>query len=93
VTKKTSELFSDTEINSPYYLLKAIKLFSLIPENNSPNLIRDIKELFTGSTINAETYRNVGEILARDNLRNLAFYVIESGAVSLDILRHKFALR
>ena len=90
--KKSAELFPNTEINSPYYLLKAIKLFSLIPENNSFTTIEEIQELITKAKINEEKYRSTGDILARDSLRRVAFYAIDYGAVSIDILRHRLGL-
>jgi hypothetical protein len=87
---RKGELNSFSESNSPYYILKAIKLISIIREFNSPKIISELEELRSKIDFNPRSLRAFGEILANDQLRESAFYALEKGALSRSILVDEF---
>lgn len=78
--------------NSPYYLLKAIKLLSHHREFNSATSVGELPGLLSGVGFDSGSLRAVGRILGSDSLRRTTFHVIDAGAVTLLILRGSLGL-
>jgi hypothetical protein len=83
---RIGELESGYDSNSPYYVLKAMKLISHIRDFNSGIVGNELSELRSRIYFNPVTWRAVGEILTNDPYREAAFYGVEEGVLSRDIL-------
>lgn len=75
-----------------YYLLRAIRLYSLHGECNSNNSADELSRLHSGIVFNDEIWRNVSKILGSPGLRRLTFHVLEAEAVTLLIARVSLGL-
>ena len=78
--------------DSPYYLLKAIKLLSRQREFNSTIFSGELPGLLSGIEFDSNSLRVAGRILSNDALRRTTFHKMDSGAVILLILREALGL-
>ncbi len=79
-------LFSKSENNSVYYILKAIKLFLRSNNNNSSLDSLSPRELFSYSENDLE---QVGRILSLSGLRHTAWYFLDYGAATVWTLQNR----
>jgi len=78
--------------DSPYYLLKAIKLLLRHREFNSNKSRCELSGLLSGVEFDSNSLRVAGRILSSDSLRRTTFHTMDSGAVTLLILREALGL-
>jgi len=84
-----AELFSSSESNSVYYILKAIQLLSSYHENNSLLEHLSSRELFSCSENDLE---QVGKILSTRNLRRTAWHFLNYGASTSLIIQNRLEI-
>jgi len=81
-----NQLLSKSESNSIYYLIKEIKLITLIERINYDSSIPVSKELVP---ISESNLRDVGRILTSDSLRRVTWYFLDYGAATSMILQFR----
>lgn len=88
VTKEIElESGSESQSNSVYYLLQAIKSYSSMGEYNRCMVAEKLAELHSKIGFNDGSWKGVGRVLQSSGLRRAAFYVIDNGAVTLLLMR------
>ena len=81
-----NQLLSKSESNSIYYLIKEIKLITLIERINHDSSSPVSKELVP---ISESDLRDVGRILTSDSLRRVTWYFLDYGAATSMILQFR----
>ena len=81
-----NQLLSKSESNSVYYLIKEIKLITLIERINYDSSSPVSKELVP---ISESNLRDVGRILTSDSLRRVTWYFLDYGAATSMILQFR----
>ena len=76
-----------SECNSPYYLLRAIWLYSRLGESNSNEIFVELTRLHLVIEFSDDSWRVASRVLASQGLRRLTFHVLEANAVTLLIAR------
>ena len=76
-----------SESNSPYYLLRAIWLYSCLGESNSIDVLEELARLHSVIEFSDDSWRVASRVFASQGLRRLAFHVLEANAVTLLIAR------
>jgi len=84
-----NQLFSSSESNSVYYILKAIQLLSSYHENNSLLEHLNSRELFSCSENDLE---KVGKILSTRNLRRTVWHFLNYGASTSLIIQNRLEI-
>jgi hypothetical protein len=76
----------------PMLMRARIKLISHYREFNSSKIANELEELRSKAEFNPHSLRALGEILANDWLRESAFYALERGALSHNILVNELGI-
>lgn len=92
IAEPRTKLNSKSGDNSLYYILKFFKLSSVCEDPNSRILRSSLEELYSRCEFNSSTWRLVGRVLSNDNLRSIAFYFLDYGAASINILVHRLSM-
>ena len=82
----SSRLLTGVVTNPLYSIVKAIQLLITFGTTNPPLVIKSIQQLPTGSDINPQLWKEVGRILANDDIRRAVFYLNLEGATTQRIL-------
>ena len=83
---KKDQLLSMFESNPVYYIIRQIRLLTLLESTNYDSGSQVPSELFSVSESNL---RNVGKILASDSLRRVAWYFLDYGAATSMVLQFR----